>query len=176
MKIRAGSSTIELVRGDITKIAVDGIGNAANSGLRGGGGVDGAIHRAGGRGIMVECRRIGHCPRGDAVVTTAGSLPAKVVIHTVGPIWRGGERGEENILENAYRSSLRRGDEAGLESVSFPSISTGAYGYPIGKAAGTALRTVKEYLEGETGIRKVLFVLFGQGDFEVYRKTLEKLM
>ena len=109
MELKIGPSTIELVRGDITRIAVDGIVNAANSGLRGGGGVDGAIHRAGGRLIMEECRRIGHCPPGEAVATTAGNLPAKRVIHTVGPIWRGGERGEENILENAYRSSLRRG-------------------------------------------------------------------
>jgi O-acetyl-ADP-ribose deacetylase (regulator of RNase III) len=175
MEIQVGSSKIMIVEGDITKIRADGIVNAANSALRGGGGVDGAIHSAGGPTIMKECREIGTCPPGEAVLSTAGRLPAKKVIHTVGPIWRGGTSGEEEILKNAYVNSLRAGDEEGLESMAFPSISTGAYGYPLEKAAHTAIYTVKEYLEGDTGIKKVIFVLYGTRDYGVYRRILESL-
>ncbi len=124
-------SIIELFQGDITKLEVDAIVNAANSRLAGGGGVDGAIHRAGGPAIMAECRTIGSCPTGEAVITTAGNLPAKYVIHTVGPVYRGGASGEAKLLQNAYANSLGLAEKHGLKSIAFPSISTGVYGYPI---------------------------------------------
>jgi O-acetyl-ADP-ribose deacetylase (regulator of RNase III) len=175
VQVKVGDATLSLVRGDITQQDTDGIVNAANSGLRGGGGVDGAIHRAGGPAIMEECRRIGGCRTGDAVATTGGRLKARFVIHAVGPRWTGGQRGEPELLASAYRRSLEVADEEGLTSVSFPSISTGAYGYPIGLAAEIALRAVWEYLEGRTGIRHVVFVLFSDDDLADYRKALESL-
>jgi O-acetyl-ADP-ribose deacetylase (regulator of RNase III) len=131
---------IEVTQGDITQIPVDAIVNAANEGLKGGGGVDGAIHRAGGPDIMKECRQIGHCPTGEAVITTAGELPAKKVIHTVGPVWNDGNKNEEELLANAYRNSMKVADENGLMSISFPNISTGIYGFPKEKAAQIALK------------------------------------
>jgi O-acetyl-ADP-ribose deacetylase (regulator of RNase III) len=131
---------IEVTQGDITQIPVDAIVNAANEGLKGGGGVDGAIHRAGGPDIMKECRQIGHCPTGEAVITTAGELPAKKVIHTVGPVWNDGNKNEEELLANAYRNSMKVADENDLMSISFPNISTGIYGFPKEKAAQIALK------------------------------------
>ena len=173
MKAEIGGATLELLQGDITAQEVDAIVNAANEGLRGGGGVDGAIHRAGGPEIMAECRRIGRCPTGDAVITTGGKLPARHVIHTVGPIYRGGSSGEENLLAGAYRRSLEVAVENGLRSVAFPSISTGAYGYPIREASRVALRTVRDYLsECADALDLVRFVLFSGADYEVYAESL----
>jgi O-acetyl-ADP-ribose deacetylase (regulator of RNase III) len=170
-------ATVELVQGDITRQDTDAVVNAANSGLRGGGGVDGAIHRAGGPAIMAECRRIGGCPTGEAVITTGGELPAGHVIHAVGPIWRGGESGEADLLAGAYRSSLRVAVENGLRSVAFPSISTGAYGYPVEQAARVALQTVAGFLRERPGVLELVrFVLFTGDDLRVYGEALEEVL
>ncbi|MHC4591376.1 MAG: O-acetyl-ADP-ribose deacetylase [Planctomycetota bacterium] len=170
-------ATLDLARGDITLQETDAIVNAANSGLRGGGGVDGAIHRAGGPAIMEECRRIGGCPTGTAVITTGGNLPARHVIHAVGPRWGGGDRGEEELLAGAYRSSLQVAVENGLRSVAFPSISTGAYAYPIRQAARVALRAVADFLRDNPGrLDLVRFVLFSAPDYEVYTEALAELV
>ena len=166
---------IELAKGDITHERVDAIVNAANSGLRGGGGVDGAIHRAGGPSIIEECRRIGGCPTGSAVATGAGNLAARYVIHAVGPIWRGGDRGEAELLAGAYRTSLEIARELGLSSIAFPSISTGAYSYPLEPAAGIALRTVIEHLKGETSIKLARFILFDDNTHKAYTRTLNEI-
>jgi len=166
---------LELVQGDITEQEVDAIVNAANSGLRGGGGVDGAIHRAGGPSIMAECRRIGGCPTGSAVATCAGNLKAKHVIHAVGPIWHGGARGEAELLAGAYRTSLELARELGLSSIAFPSISTGVYSYPLWQAARIALSTVVEHISGETCIELARFVLFDAGTYAAYSEALEDL-
>ena len=162
-------------QGDLTLEAVDAIVNAANSSLLGGGGVDGAIHAAGGPAIMAECRTIGGCPTGEAVITTGGDLKAKYVIHTVGPIYRGGTHGEEKLLSSAYRKSLELASKKGIRSVSFPSISTGAYGYPIREAARVALKTVIEYVTDHGDVDLVRFVLFGAVDLEVYEAALKEL-
>ena len=177
MKVDVGEVTVELVQGDITRQEVDAIVNAANHALRGGGGVDGAIHRAGGPEIMDECRSIGGCPPGKAVITTAGRLPAQRVIHAVGPIYRGGASGEERLLAGAYRHSLELAARNGLSSVAFPSISTGAYGYPIRDASRVALRTVRDYLMEDAGaLRLVRFVLFSPADYSVYAEALRQIM
>jgi len=170
----AGSAyqRIRLVRGDITECEADAIVNAANSTLLGGGGVDGAIHRAGGPLILEECRAIGGCETGDAVITSGGRLAARHVIHTVGPIYRGGDRGEAELLASAYRRSLEVAVEHGLESIAFPSISTGAYGYPIEEAAEIALKTVAGFLDEEERIKNVSFVLFSDADLGVYASEL----
>lgn len=166
---------LELVQGDITGQEVDAIVNAANSALAGGGGVDGAIHRAGGPQIMAECREIGGCPTGDAVVTTAGELAASFVIHAVGPRWRGGDGNEAELLAEAYRNSLQRAVENGVRSVAFPSISTGAYGFPVGKAARIALRTVMDFVKENAGrLDLVRFVLFTRDDLATYGDALEE--
>ena len=153
---------IHLLLGDITKLHVDAIVNAANSGLRGGGGVDGAIHRAGGPLIMEECRKIGRCPIGEAVITTAGNLPCKKVIHTVGPIWQGGNSQEPDLLENAYKNSLRIARENGLLSVAFPNISTGIYGFPKKLAADIAVKTTQDFLKHQNIDMEVTFVCFDE--------------
>lgn len=171
-----GNSVIELIQGDITRQQVDAIVNAANSRLAGGGGVDGAIHRAGGPAIMRECKAIGGCPTGEAVITTGGNLPARHVIHAVGPIYRNGDSGEPQLLANAYRNSLRLADKHGLKTIAFPSISTGAYGYPIAEAAKIALSTVIDYLKGPTSIERVIFVLFTSSDLSVYERSLQTLL
>jgi O-acetyl-ADP-ribose deacetylase (regulator of RNase III) len=160
--------TLRLVQGDITRITVDAIVNAANSGLRGGGGVDGAIHRAGGSSIMAECRKIGGCPTGQAVITGGGNLPAKHVIHTVGPIWYGGKSGESDLLRKAYENGLALAEGHGLKSIAFPSISTGVYGFPIEEAAPIAIKTVLEHLGGKTSLQEAQFVLFSEGDYQLY--------
>jgi O-acetyl-ADP-ribose deacetylase (regulator of RNase III) len=175
-RIQIGSSVIELVKGDITTEATDAIVNAANSGLRGGGGVDGAIHSVGGPEIMAECRRIGGCPTGGAVLTTGGNLKAKYVIHAVGPVYRGGTKGEEALLAGAYRASLEIASKEGVKSLAFPSISTGAYGYPISDASRVALKTAIDYVTDHPEIKLVRFVLFSDGDLNIYRKSLQKMM
>jgi O-acetyl-ADP-ribose deacetylase (regulator of RNase III) len=175
MEVTVGKSKIVLVRGDITTEQTEAIVNAANSRLAGGGGVDGAIHAAGGPTIMDECRKIGGCPTGEAVITGGGRLKAKYVIHTVGPIWRGGAHGEEALLSSAYKKSLELASKKGIKTISFPSISTGAYGYPIQSAARVALRTTRDYLEGHQEIELVRFVLFGATDLEVYEEALGEL-
>jgi O-acetyl-ADP-ribose deacetylase (regulator of RNase III) len=170
---------IRLVVGDITKIPADAIVNAANSSLAGGGGVDGAIHRAGGPAIMADLeRRYGrgrHCPTGSAVVSDAGELPATWVIHAVGPIWRGGGAGEPDLLAAAYRASLRLAAEHGARSVSLPAISCGIYGYPVDQAARIAIDTVRDVLATEPGsIERVTFVLFSQGTHDVFETVLSR--
>ena len=177
MKAEVHGTIVELVQGDITQQEVHAIVNAANTGLRGGGGVDGAIHRAGGPEIMAQCRRIGGCATGDAVITTGGDLPARHVIHTVGPIYRGGSSGEEQLLAGAYRRSLEVAVENDLRSVAFPSISTGVYGYPIRQAARTALRTAMDYLKEHPGVLDLVrFVQFSAADHQVYAEALEEVV
>jgi len=175
MQMNVGKSKLELVQGDITQQDTEAIVNAANSSLLGGGGVDGAIHRAGGPQILEECRKIGGCPSGEARITTGGRLKARHVIHTVGPIYHGGQGGEAHTLANAYRNSLALASQHGIKSLAFPSISTGAYGYPIEKAAAIALRTVMDYLPAHPEIELVRFVLFGQVAYDAYQEALESL-
>jgi O-acetyl-ADP-ribose deacetylase (regulator of RNase III) len=163
---------IELLQGDITKQEVDAIVNAANRGLLGGGGVDGAIHRAGGRAIRDEAQLLGGCDTGDAKPTTAGDLPAKYVIHAVGPVWQGGDAGEAELLASCHRRSLEVADELGCRTVAFPAISTGVYGYPVELAAEVALGTTHEELEKHLRIDEVRFVLFSDADFEAFRQNL----
>ena len=153
---------IEIVRGDITEQVVDAIVNAANETLLGGGGVDGAIHRAGGPAILEECRLLGGCRTGDAKATTAGRLPARYVVHTVGPVWRGGERGEPALLASCHRRSLEVAAAIRCRTVAFPAISTGIYGYPIELAAGIAVASTRAALADLPGIELVRFVLFGE--------------
>ena len=173
--IRLGHTTLELHQGDITRLAVDAIVNAANSDLRGGGGVDGAIHRAGGPAIMAECRRIGGCPTGQAVVTSGGNLPARYVIHAVGPVWQGGGRGEPALLRAAYANSLLRAEELGLASVAIPSISTGVYGYPIALACPVAVGAAIDHVRQGTALQRILFCLFSAGDYSIYQAHFEEL-
>ena len=175
MQTAIGKSKLELVQGDITQQDTEAIVNAANSGLLGGGGVDGAIHRAGGPQILEECRKIGGCPPGEARITTGGRLKARYVIHTVGPVYHGGQRGEPETLANAYHNSLALATQHGINSIAFPSISTGAYGYPMEKAAAIALRTVMDYLQVHPEIELVRFVLFGQVAYDAYKEVLEEL-
>lgn len=175
MEAKVNNSIISLTRGDITEEATDAIVNAANSRLAGGGGVDGAIHRAGGPEIMAECRKIGGCPTGDAVITTAGRLKAKKVIHTVGPIYKDGKHREAELLASAYISSLRLAADLGLKSVAFPSISTGAYRYPVEEAAEAALKAVISFLSTNKGIDLVRFVLFSDADLKTYAGVLKRL-
>jgi len=167
---------IEIIRGDITRQKVDAIVNAANSSLMGGGGVDGAIHRAGGPAILRECRKIvakqGGCPAGKAVSTTGGNLPAKFVIHTVGPVWNGGGSGEPEKLGNCYKNSLRLAVENGLETIAFPNISTGIYGYPKEEAARVAIEAVTSHLQNDVVITRVYFVCFDEENFHLYRSLL----
>lgn len=175
MKMTIQKSILELVEGDITLQDTEAIVNAANTTLLGGGGVDGAIHRAGGPQILEECRWIGGCPTGEARITTGGRLKALYVIHAVGPVYRDGRHGEPELLASAYRSSLNLASQHKLKSVAFPSISTGAYGYPIDAAAQIALATVRDYLEGHRGIRLIRFVLFGTMAYEVYERVLRAM-
>ena len=167
---------VKIIKGDITELAVDAIVNAANNSLLGGGGVDGAIHRAAGPKLLEECRTIGGCPTGDARITGGDSLAARHVIHTVGPVWHGGNKGESELLASAYRESLKVAAENNLSSISFPSISTGAYGYPVAEAAKVAISTVASFLkEGVTSIKEVVFVLFDFVSFESYSSVLGEI-
>lgn len=170
------NTSLELHQGDITRLNVEAIANAANAALRGGGGVDGAIHRAGGPAIMAECRQIGGCPTGQAVVTTGGDLPARYVIHAVGPVWRGGDHGEEDLLRSAYTNSLLRAEEQGVTSMAFPSISTGVYGYPIELACPVAVGAVLDHVRGGTGLERIVFCLFSALDYAVYERHFQQLL
>jgi O-acetyl-ADP-ribose deacetylase (regulator of RNase III) len=163
---------IEILNGDITKLHVDAIVNAANSALRGGGGVDGAIHRAGGPTIMEACRKIGGCPTGEAVITTAGKLPAKFVIHTVGPIWSGGEHGERELLAKAYKSSLDLALKNQVKSIAFPNISTGVYGFPKDQAAAIAVETTRLFLRNTSLKPNVYFVCFDEENYRLYKELM----
>lgn len=169
---------IELVRGDITKLEVDAIVNAANSGLTGGGGVDGAIHKAAGPKLMEECLKIRErqdgCPPGEAVITSGGNLKAKFVIHAVGPIWNGGKESEHEILANAYRNSLILAESNSVDTIAFPNISTGIYGFPKIAAAEIAIREVKEFLKSNANIQSVIFCCFDEENFDIYDQLLYK--
>jgi len=177
MEFKVGNATLQLTKGDITDIEADAIVNAANSSLMGGGGVDGAIHSKGGPKILEECKRIratewpDGLPTGKAVITSSGNLKAKYVIHTVGPVWLGGFHVEAELLKQSYKNSLKLAVTKGIKTIAFPSISTGAYGYPVEDASRVAVRTVKEFLEKEVKLERVILVLFSEGDFQVYLKT-----
>lgn len=173
-----GATRVTLAQGDITQQVVDAVVNAANSSLMGGGGVDGAIHRAGGPAILEGCREIvhdiGRLDPGRAVITTAGNLPARHVIHTVGPIWRGGHRGEAQVLRSAYTQSLKLAEERKLRVIAFPSISTGVYGYPVTKAARTAVSAVADHVRVGSSLAEVRFVLFSAEDLAAYLRALRQ--
>jgi len=166
------ASQIEINRGDITKLDVDAIVNAANATLLGGGGVDGAIHRAAGPELLMECRGLNGCRPGEAKITRGYRLPARFVIHTVGPVWRGGKHGEPETLANCYRSSLQVAVENAIKTIAFPAISCGAYGYPILEAAQMAVKTTRELLANTNKIERVIFVLWGEEVYETYRRLL----
>lgn len=176
MNIIVNNTILSLVKGDITKQNTEAIVNAANSGLLGGGGVDGAIHRAGGPKILAECEEIrarqGGCLTGEAVITSGGKLPARYVIHTVGPIWKGGSRNEPQLLSNCYLNSLQLAADNDIKTVAFPSISTGVYGYPVEKAAGTALTAIIEFISNNNSFREVKMVLFSDANYEKYKTVL----
>ena len=163
---------IEILRGDITTLELDAIVNAANTTLLGGGGVDGAIHRAAGPELLAECRRLGGCEPGQAKITSAYRLPARFVIHTVGPVWRGGKYDEANTLANCYRNSLQLAVENEIRTIGFPAISCGAYGYPIQEAARVAFRTTREFLVMTDEIQKVIFVVWDEDVYGAYRQIL----
>jgi O-acetyl-ADP-ribose deacetylase (regulator of RNase III) len=179
MEKTIGKTKLNLIQGDITLQETEAIVNAANTSLLGGGGVDGAIHRAGGPKILEECKVIRakqeSCPTGEAVITSGGNMATKYVIHTVGPVWSGGNRNEGQLLRNAYYNSLNLAKENGIKSISFPSISTGVYRFPIDKAARIALTTVKEFIQ-EYNFVEVRFVLFSEKDLQVYEKKLNEIV
>lgn len=182
MEFRVGNAVLQLVKGDITDMDTDAIVNAANSSLLGGGGVDGAIHRKGGPKILEECRLIRKTqwpdglPTGKAVITSGGNLKAKYVIHTVGPVWLGGLHVESELLKQAYRNCLKLAVANKIRSIAFPSISTGAYGYPIQEASRIAISTINKFLRDEDKIEKVVFVLFSSHDFEIYLSTVNDII
>ena len=175
IRVNVNKAILELVEGDITTQDTEAIVNAANSSLLGGGGVDGAIHRVGGPKILAECKKLNGCPTGEACITTGGNLKAKYVIHTVGPIYTDGTDGEQALLNNAYQNSLQIASQHKLKSVAFPSISTGAYSYPLNEAAAIALQAVINYLKTHPDIGLVRFVLFGHKAYQVYEDVLKKL-
>ncbi len=178
MEAKVNKTKVSMIQGDITKQATDAIVNAANSSLMGGGGVDGAIHRAGGPAILEECKKIvarqGRLPTGQAVVTTGGNLKARFVVHTVGPVWHGGSGNEAELLRSAYRECLKLASDNKLDSIAFPSISTGAYGYPVDQAAKIAVGTVISFLkEQATSLKEVVFVLFDSRTYQGYCSALQ---
>lgn len=173
----AMSHSITIIKGDITKVQTDAIVNAANTSLLGGGGVDGAIHRAGGPAILDECRKIvarqGGCKTGEAVITTGGKLPAKFVIHTVGPVWNGGNNNEKNLLANCYKNSLQIATQNQVKTIAFPCISTGIYRFPKEQAAQIAVETVKDFIQTHPNIEQVSFVCFDEESYDIYRSLLK---
>ena len=181
-EFKVGKRIIQLVKGDITSIETDVIVNAANSSLMGGGGVDGAIHRSGGPKILEECKKIRASdwpqglPTGKAVITGAGNLKARYIIHTVGPVWRGGNYGEPELLAKAYKNSLKLASDKGLNSIAFPSISTGAYRYPIEDAAHITIRALEDFLKNDNNIEKVVLVLFSENAFKVFLNKANELL
>lgn len=182
MEFHVGNAILQLIKGDITDVKADAIVNAANSSLMGGGGVDGAIHSKGGPKILEECKRIratqwpDGLPTGKAVITSGGNLKAKHVIHTVGPVWLGGFHVEAELLKQAYKNSLRLAVANGIKTIAFPSISTGAYGYPIKETSRIAVKTVKDFLEKEDKLEKVVFVLFSERDFGIYVEAAKSIL
>jgi O-acetyl-ADP-ribose deacetylase (regulator of RNase III) len=171
-KMKNSKTRIDIVRGDITKLDVDAIVNAANTTLLGGGGVDGAIHRAAGPELLAECRTLGGCEAGEAKITCGYKLPARFVIHTVGPVWSGGDRGEAEVLASCYRNSLRLAVENGIKTIAFPAISCGAYRYPISEAAQIAVMTTRKFLSKNNKIDKVAFVVTNSEIFAAYQQIL----
>lgn len=167
------SIPIEIFHGDITTLSVDAIVNAANSSLLGGGGVDGAIHRAAGPGLLQECKSLGGCLTGEAKITSGYNLPAKFVIHTVGPVWKGGNNNEEELLANCYRSCLRIAENMKLKSLAFPNISTGVYGFPKKQAASVAIREVKDFFSKDRKIEKIIFAIFDTENLKIYKELLD---
>lgn len=174
-EVTINRSLLSLIEGDITNEETEVIVNAANTKLAGGSGVDGAIHRVGGRSIMEECQKIGRCPIGQAVITTGGNLKVKYVIHTVGPVYIDGTKGEAELLKSAYWESLKLASVRGLKSISFPAISTGIYGYPLNEAATIAIKTAIDYLKEHNDIETVRFVLFGSKAYNTFSEELNKL-
>jgi len=167
---------LEIIDGDITKLDVDAIVNAANKSLLGGGGVDGAIHRAAGPKLLQETRTLGGCETGEAKITSGYDLRARHVIHTVGPVWHGGKSNEDELLANCYRNSLSLAVEHGLKTVAFPAISTGVYGFPIERATAIAMREIKQFLNDDPVLEKVICCCFGQSDYDIYVKTAEEIL
>lgn len=176
MRVKIEDSVLELIEGDITEQSTEAIVNAANRTLLGGGGVDGAIHKAGGPRVLEECRKLDGCNPGDAKITTGGSLLAPYVIHAVGPVYRDGKHHEAELLKSAYKRSLEVAVNNSIESISFPSISTGAYGYPVDDAARIALGAVIEFLKSDSRIKLVRFVLYGQRSYEAYATALDEAL
>ena len=175
MNVENLKSRIEVVEGDITKQRVDAIVNAANTTLLGGGGVDGAIHRAAGPELLEECRALGGCLTGQAKITRGYKLPAQWVIHTVGPVWRDGQHGEEELLASCYRNSLALAEQKGARTIAFPSISTGAYGFPMDKAARIAVSEIEKFLERNSSMEKVVLVCFGKSAFDIHRDAVAEI-
>jgi len=174
MKRETIAYRISVVEGDITKQQVDAIVNAANTSLLGGGGVDGAIHRAAGPELLEECRKLGGCPTGEARITKGYNLPARWVIHTVGPIWHGGGRNEADLLANCYRNSLALAAQKGIRTIAFPSISTGAYGFPMKRAARIAVREITQFLQTKKSVERVVLVCFGQDALEIHQQAVQE--
>lgn len=162
-------STIEIFNGDITKLKVDAIVNAANSSLLGGGGVDGAIHRAAGPKLLEECRKLNGCKTGEAKITKGYNLPANFVIHTVGPVWNGGNYNEDELLTNCYLNSLKLAVQNKIKSIAFPAISTGVYGFPLERAAQIAIKTVKKFIQSDKSVQKIIFVCFDDRTYQTYK-------
>ena len=167
---------LEIIEGDITKLDVDSIVNAANKSLLGGGGVDGAIHRAAGPKLLEETRTLGGCETGEAKITLGYDLPARHVIHTVGPVWHGGKSREDELLANCYRNSLGLAVDSGLKSIAFPAISTGVYGFPVERATEIAISEIKKFTESDSTLEKVVCCCFGRRDYDIYTKTAEEIL
>ena len=176
MNVSPAPNRLVVVEGDITRQQVDAIVNAANTTLLGGGGVDGAIHRAAGPELLEECRALGGCATGQAKITKGYGLPAKFVIHTVGPVWRDGSRGEDELLASCYRSCFALIEQHGIRTVAFPSISTGAYGFPMERAARIAVTETKKFLEGNTALEQVLLVCFGKSAHEIHVQAVKEIL